>query len=189
MVKILNESGHNMVSSSEKDIVRDMKETSCYVCADGLAEESKRQQESPIDFEKNYTLPDGNVVALNSERFRVPEVLFDPMMSGRELPGIHESAYKAVRECDIDVRRDLFKNVILSGGNTMFPGIAERLTKELKALAPQKIDVKVLATPQRRYLVWMGASIVAQLSSFSKMLIWKSEYDDVGPGIVHTKCI
>merc|ERR1711920_705239 len=170
------------------ELVRDMKETSCYVCAEGLSEETKRAQESPTDFEKLYTLPDGNVVSLTSERFRVPEVLFDPMMAGRELPGIHESAYKAVRECDIDVRRDLFKNIILSGGNTMFPGIAERLTKELKGLAPQKIDVKVVANPQRRWIVWMGASIVAQLTGFQKMLISKSEYDDAGPSIVHQKC-
>jgi len=123
-----------------------------------------------------------------AERFRVPEVLFDPMIAGRELPGIHQATYKCIQTCDIDLRRDLFKNIVLSGGNTLFPGIGERLTREIKALAPQKIDVKVIASPQRRYLVWMGASVVANLSSFPKMLIWKSEYDDVGSSIVHTKC-
>lgn len=188
MVKILGESGVAMTSSAEKELVRDMKETSCYVCQNGLEQEMKLAQDNPAEVEKLYTLPDGNTVPLRSERFRVPEVLFDPMMIGREIPGIHESAYKCVRECDIDVRRDLFRNVVLSGGTTMFPGIAERLTKEMKALAPQKVDVKVAASPQRRYLVWMGASIVAQLSSFQNMLIYKSEYDDIGPGIVHRKC-
>merc|ERR1712056_159632 len=102
--------------------------------------------------------------------------------------GIHQATYNCIQACDIDLRRDLFKNIVLSGGNTMFPGIAERLTNEIKALAPQKIDVKVNASPHRRYLVWMGASIVAQLSSFQKMLIWKSDYDDMGPSIVHAKC-
>lgn len=188
MIKILHESGCNMVSSSEKDIVRDMKETACYVCDGDFSGEMKACEQRPTDFEHIYELPDGNKVNLLSERFRVPEVLFDPMMAGRELPGIHQSVYKCVADCEIDIRRDLFKNIVLSGGNTLFPGMAERLTSEIKALAPQKIDVKVLASPQRRYIVWQGASIISQLSSFSNQLIWKSEYDEVGPGIVHRKC-
>mmetsp|Transcript_32655 Transcript_32655/g.74036 ORF Transcript_32655/g.74036 Transcript_32655/m.74036 type:complete len:379 (-) Transcript_32655:100-1236(-) len=188
MVKILCESGVSMSSSAEKDIVRDMKETSCYVVEDDFDTELKSASERPTDHEKIYTLPDGNKVNLVSERFRVPEVMFNPIMSGRELPGMHEATYNCIQACDIDLRRDLLKNIVLSGGNTMFPGIDARLTKELKALAPQKIDVKVIACPQRRYIVWMGASIVAQLSSFQKMLIWKSEYDEVGPNIAHSKC-
>mmetsp|Transcript_115239 Transcript_115239/g.358868 ORF Transcript_115239/g.358868 Transcript_115239/m.358868 type:complete len:378 (+) Transcript_115239:62-1195(+) len=188
MVKILTESGVSMVSSAEKEIVRDMKETSCYFVEDDFNESMKAARERPTDFEKIYTLPDGNKVNLVAERFRVPEVMFDPMIAGRELPGIHQATYKCINACDIDLRKDLYKNIVLSGGNTMFPGIDTRLTKELKALAPQKIDVKVVASPQRRYIVWMGASIVAQLSSFQKMLIWKSEYDESGPGVVHAKC-
>jgi len=62
------------------------------------------------------------------------------------------------------------------------------LTQEIKALSPNKVEVKVIASPQRRYLVWMGASIVSNLSNFNKMLVWKADYDEVGPGIVHTKC-
>ena len=85
-------------------------------------------------------------------------------------------------------RCDLYKDIVLSGGSTIFLGIGERFTKELKALAPQKIDVKVIANPQRRWIVWMGASIVSQLSSFQKKLIMKSEYDKTGPNIVHAKC-
>ncbi|CAE8639701.1 unnamed protein product [Polarella glacialis] len=188
MAKILTESGHAMTSSSEQQIVRDMKESSCYVCDGDFAGTLKKCSERPTDFEKIYELPDGNKVNLTSERFRVPEVLFEPALCGRELPGIHQAVYKCIQDCEIDVRRDLYKNIVLSGGNTMFPGIADRLANELKALAPQKIDVKVVANPQRRYIVWMGASIVSQLSSFQKMLIWKSEYDEIGASVVHTKC-
>jgi actin-related protein len=188
MVKILCDVGYNMTSSSEKELVRDMKETSCYIVEDDFDEELRKCKESPTDFTKVYELPDGQKIDLTSERFRVPEVLFDPMICGRELKGIHQATYDCIQSCDIDVRRDLFKNIVLSGGTTMFPGIQARLTKEIQALAPQKIDVKVTANPARRYIVWMGASIVAQLSSFQKMLIWKSEYDELGPSIVHKKC-
>jgi len=189
MVKILTERGVTMVSSAEREIVRDMKESTCYVSTGDIQSEYKRCEEHPTDVEKLYELPDGNKISLMQERFRVPEIMFDPMIAGRELPGIHESCYKCVQACDVDVRRDLFKSIVLSGGNTLFPGIEVRLAAELKALAPQKIDVKINAEPQRRYSVWMGASIVSQLSSFHNMLIWKSEYDDVGPNVVHSKCL
>lgn len=188
MIKILHDSGHNMTSSSEKDIVREMKETTCYVCKGDWKTEMQSAKEHPTEFEKIYSLPDGQKVALGSERFRVPEVMFDPMIAGRELPGLHQSIYRCIQDCDIDLRKDLLKNIVLSGGNTMFPGIAERLESELKALAPQKINVKVIANPQRRYLVWMGASILTRLSSFQNLLITKAEYDSVGPAIVHSKC-
>lgn len=171
MTKVLLESGCSMSSSSEKDIVREMKENLCYVCSGDWKTEMQCAQ-----------------VSLLTERFRVPEVMFDPMIAGRELPGLHKSVYKCIQACDIDLRRDLFNNIVLSGGNTMFPGIAERLESELKALAPQKINVKVVANPHRRYIVWMGASILSQLSSFGSMLISKAEYDELGPAIVHSKC-
>ena len=97
---------------------------------------------------------------LVAERFKVPEVMLDIMLCGRVLPGVHQATHKCITSCEIDLRRDLYKDIVLSGGSTMFPGIGERLTKELKALAPQKIDVKVIANPQRRWIVWMVASIV-----------------------------
>lgn len=187
MVKILTETGVNMASSAERDIVRAMKEEHCFV-ADDYELATKQAKEQPIDMQKVYTLPDGNQVPLVSERFRVPEVLFDPMLVGKEMMGVHTATHTCVMSCDIDLRRDLWKSIILSGGNTMFPGIGERLTKELKALAPSKMDIKVVASPQRRYIVWIGASIVAQLSSFHNMLIWKEEYDEHGPQVVHSKC-
>ena len=82
----------------------------------------------------------------------------------------------------------MLHNVILSGGNSMFPGMKERLEKELRALAPPKLDVKVIANPERRWVVFIGASIVAQLSAFPDMLVLKKEYDEVGADIVHRKC-
>ncbi|CAK9033308.1 Actin, partial [Durusdinium trenchii] len=188
MAKVLLETGCNMTSSSERDIVREMKEGMCYVCTGDLKKELQSAQERPTDYEKIFELPDGQKVSLTAERFRVPEVMFDPMIAGRELPGLHQSVYQSIQACDIDLRRELFGNIVLSGGNTMFPGIADRLELELKALAPQKIHVKVVANPHRRYIVWMGASILSKLSTFSAMLIGKAEYDELGPAIVHSKC-
>ena len=91
-------------------------------------------------------------------------------------------------KCDVDIRKDLYSNIVLSGGTTMFPGIAERLTKELTALAPAAMKIKVVAPPERKYSVWIGGSILASLSTFQQMWISKAEYDESGPSIVHRKC-
>ena len=90
--------------------------------------------------------------------------------------------------CDVDIRKDLYTNVVLSGGTTMFQGIGERMTKELTALAPSTMKIKVVAPPERKYSVWIGGSILSSLSTFQQMWISKGEYDESGPTIVHRKC-
>jgi actin-related protein len=69
-------------------------------------------------------------------------------------------------KCDVDVRRDLFSNIVLSGGTTMYPGIAERLNKEMTSLAPSSVKIKIVAPPERKYSVWIGGSILSSLSTF-----------------------
>ena len=91
-------------------------------------------------------------------------------------------------KCDIDIRKDLYSNIVLSGGNTMFPGYADRMHKEIVALAPVTMGIKVIAPPERKYSVWIGGSILASLTTFSSMWITKDEYDESGPSIVHRKC-
>ena len=66
-------------------------------------------------------------------------------------------------KCDLDIRRDLFNNIVLSGGTTMFPGIGDRMQKELTALAPSSMRIKIIAPPERKYSVWIGESILASL--------------------------
>lgn len=91
-------------------------------------------------------------------------------------------------KCDIDVRKDLYGNIVMSGGTTMFPGIPERLSKEVTALAPSTMKIKVVAPPERKFSVWIGGSILSSLSTFQAMWITRAEYDESGPSIVHRKC-
>jgi len=105
-----------------------------------------------------------------------------------ESAGIHETCFNSIAKTDIDIRKDLYGNIVMSGGTTMFEGIAERMTKELTNLAPSSMKIKVVAPPERKYSVWIGGSILASLSTFQQMWISKDEYEESGPGIVHRKC-
>lgn len=105
-----------------------------------------------------------------------------------ESAGIDQTTYNSIQKCDVDVRKELYGNIVMSGGTTMFPGIAERMQKEITALAPSSMKVKIIAPPERKYSVWIGGSILASLTTFQQMWISKQEYDESGPSIVHHKC-
>jgi len=173
-------------SSAGREIVRDIKEKTCYIALDYDEELAKSQDSSKI--EMKYELPDGNVVVMKDERFRIPEALFQPSMLGKESGGMDKLLTTSIQESDLDIRRELYSNIILSGGTTMFKGIQERLRKEVLALAPPNVKVRVVAPEERKYSVWIGGSILAELSSFQDRWCTKEEYEEMGPSVVHRKC-
>ncbi|MCH8909045.1 MAG: actin family protein [Candidatus Heimdallarchaeota archaeon] len=184
--RLLRQRGYALTSSAEREIVRDIKERLCYVALDPTKELALADKVSGM--EKSYVMPDGDTVSIGQERFLAPEVFFNPASIGSEEVPMHELIYKSIQNCDVDIRPHLYNNIVLSGGSTMFPGLKERLHKELVSLVPDGVDVKVVAPPERRYSVWIGGSILASLKTFGKMWVTKKEYADSGPKSVY-RCI
>ena len=186
LLKMFVERGYLFTTTAEREVVRDIKEKLCYVAVD--FDEESRKADKSSEIKKQYELPDGTFVEINSERFRCPEVLFQPGMLGLASPGVHELIEQTINKCDTDMRAELYQNIVLAGGNTMFPGFVERMTKEISSLSSASCEVEVAGPPGRKYSAWRGGSILASTPGFAEMCITKEAYDEVGPTIVHQKC-
>ncbi|KAL1241487.1 Alpha-centractin [Trichinella nelsoni] len=179
---LLRKEGVEFYRSSEFEIVRTIKERICQVSTD-----SQRDDTGSSD-KVQYMLPDGSTVVLGPCRFRAPEVLFRPDFIGEECEGAHECLAYCIQKSDIELRRQLYQNIILSGGSTLFPGFGDRLLNEVKRLAPKDIKIRITAPQERLFSTWIGGSILASLDTFRKMWISKKEYEDEGARVVHRKC-
>jgi actin beta/gamma 1 len=167
LMKILTERRYSLTTTAKQEIIQDIKESLCFIAVD-FEEEMKKAAESSA-LEKSFEL-------------------FQPNVTGLEMDGVADSTFQTVLKCDVDICKALYASIVLSGGTTMFPGISERMSKEVTALAPASIKVKIIAPPELKYSVWIGGSILASLSTFQSMWISKEEYDGSGPSIVHRKC-
>jgi centractin len=173
---LLRKAGSVFSTSAEKEVVRHIKEKISYVALDPRREEKEWARGVYPGAEEDrrakiaeYVLPDGKRLRVGAERFRAPEILFDPDLVGSEDPGVQQMVVDAVQRADLDLRRSLYGNIVLSGGATLTKGFGERLLGEVQRLAMRDMKLKISAPPERIYSTWIGGSILAGLSTFRKV--------------------
>jgi len=174
--KLLSERPRSFFKGAENVDVNDIKEKLCYVSQDF---EKDNSSNSGCESSASYELPGGEQIIIENERFQCPEALFKPSMIGLDSPGLHETAYNSILATDCDVQADFFANIVLCGGSTMFPGMEERMKSEMQRLARPGHEIKIIAPPERKFLAWIGGTLLAGLGTCNDLLIRKDEYDEV----------
>ncbi|XP_006871797.1 PREDICTED: actin-related protein T2 [Chrysochloris asiatica] len=182
--RLLLASGHTFPCTLYKTLVNDIKEKLCYVALEPDKEQC-RMLEGVL---KEYKLPDGNIIHLGNQIFQAPEALFVPDQMGIHSPGLPKMVSSSIMKCDVDIQKTLFGEIVLSGGTTLFPGLDDRLLRELEQLASKGVPIKITAPPDRWFSTWIGASIVTSLSSFKQMWVTMADFKEFGTSVVQRRC-
>src|SRR3989338_190082 len=187
LVLLLQARGYQLSTTTERETTRGIKEAMCYV-VENFEKEMESSVSDPTLVERTYELPDGQVITLGNECYRVAETLFQPAFLGSEDEGIHMLLLDSIAKCDVCIRRDMYMNVVISGGNTLYPGITKRLQAELKSLVHPMQTIKIAGPPNRLHSPWIGGSILGSLSVFGQIWMPQKDYHETGPSIVHQRC-
>ena len=182
LIKLLEQRGYCFSNtSSELEVVRDIKEKLTFVSLDF-------ENEPPQTVNDSDSNEWGRQINIGNERFTCPEALFKPSLVGLDdWPGIDEIVFNSIVKCELELRLELYKNIVLAGGCSMFEGLGERLRRRLKEFIPIATPLKVVAPPERKYSAWIGGSIYSQ-SLQDRDWMDKMDYDEFGPAVVHRKC-
>jgi actin-related protein len=181
LIKPITSKGH-MVSTED---VNTIKEGVCRISLDADAE-VKANAGKPFT---TAFLTDGRQFPVFEEVVKVPEALFAPRLLQKDGVGVAELVKKAINQCDLDVRRSLWENILLAGGSSMFPGFTERLEVELKKLAPENTVPVLNIAPNRMTNTWIGASTMAMAADFFDQCVSSDEFAEGGETVFQSKCV
>ena len=194
LIALLLRRGYALNRTADFETVRQIKEKLCYVSYD-LSLDQRLSEDTTVLVE-SYTLPDGRVIRVGSERFEAPECLFQPHLVDVEQPGIAEFLFNTIQAADIDIRTDLYKAIVLSGGSSMYPGLPSRMEKEIKQLwltrvlkgDPErlgKLKVRIEDPPRRRHMVFLGGAVLANIMADKEdMWVSKQEWSEQGARVL-----
>eukprot|EP00128_Syssomonas_multiformis_P000979 Colp12_sorted_trinity150504_noHs@15071 len=190
LIKLLLLRGYAFNHTADFETVRQIKEQLCYIGYD-IEQEQKLALETTVLVEK-YTLPDGRVISVGSERFEAPEALFQPHLVNVEAPGVAELLFNTINAADIDTRADFYKHIVLSGGSTMYPGMPSRLEREMKQLYLErtlkgdtsklsKFKIRIEDPPRRKHMVFLGGAVLADImKDNASFWMTRQEYQEQG---------
>ncbi|KAH7106172.1 actin binding protein [Auriculariales sp. MPI-PUGE-AT-0066] len=172
LITLLLRRGYAFNRTADFETVRQIKEKLCYVSYD-IDLDDKLSEETTVLVE-SYTLPDGRVIRIGSERFQAPECMFQPHLVDVDSPGVAELLYQCIQAAPVDTRTELYKHVVLSGGSSMYPGLPSRLEKEMKQLYLARVlagdptrlknfKIRIEDPPRRKHMVFLGGAVLADI--------------------------
>jgi actin-related protein len=188
LFQLMTQNGLTFSKHYDFDIVESIKEQKCYVSTD-FTNELREFQLKANTKDLIYELPDGETISLNKEQIEAPEILFNTKLVGLEEMGIGELIYRSYFSIDTEIKKTLFDKIFLVGGNTLFPNIAERVSKSIRSFGGSSINFKLHCPAERKFSTWIGGSILACLTPFESMWVTKEEYEEHGPDILNIKKI
>ncbi|KAK6909511.1 actin binding protein [Kwoniella mangroviensis CBS 10435] len=190
LIKLLLMRGYAFERTADFETVRGIKEALCFTSYD-LESDKKLGEETTVLVE-NYTLPDGRVIKVGSERYEAPECMFQPHLVDVEQPGVAELLFQTIQQAAVDTRSELYKHIVLSGGSSMYPGFPSRLEKEMKQLYLTRVlggdasrlsnfKIRIEDPPRRKHMVFLGGAVLADIMK-DKEAFWvtKEEWDEQG---------
>uniref|UniRef100_UPI00398E6C63 actin, cytoplasmic-like n=1 Tax=Pristiophorus japonicus TaxID=55135 RepID=UPI00398E6C63 len=178
----------SFMSNAGLDIIKNIKEKFCYVALNFEAE-LQNFKNNPEEIKEEYELPDGQNMIITNQKFSCPEVIFKPFLLGKDIQNLPALAHSVIERCSEETRNDMYANIVLAGGNSMFRNMAERFQQEITDLAKPGTKVKVLAPPNRNYLSWKGAAILSGLSNFHQMCVSRQDFEEFGATVLHRKLV
>ncbi|KZP01556.1 Actin/actin-like protein [Calocera viscosa TUFC12733] len=190
LIKLLLMRGYAFNRTADFETVQQIKEKLCYVSYD-LDLDNKLAEDTTVLVE-NYTLPDGRTIKVGSERFEAPECMFQPSLVDIEQPGMAELLFLTIQSAALDVRQELYKHIVLSGGSSMYPGLPSRLEKEMKQLYltrvlggnPERLNkfkIRIEDPPRRKHMVFLGGAVLADImKQREEFWITKEEWEEQG---------
>ncbi|ETO11834.1 hypothetical protein RFI_25542 [Reticulomyxa filosa] len=213
IAKLLSQShNYEFTSPLDKEIIRQLKESVCHVANVDYFHELS-QIEVKADKAVWYELPDGNVckfffglsnefrnvqiffctscktqkIDVGTVQVKGPEIMFQPKLLNIDQTPVQDLVNESIMKCELAMRRELFNNIVLTGGNTMFSGFQQRLSHELSKLVFKSVKVKVVSMSYRNYCVWIGAAVLADMPTFREQWMEKSNYSEKGAQFIHFK--
>jgi actin-related protein 3 len=144
--QLLRERESGIPPEQSLDVAKTIKERFGYVCPD-IAKEFNKYDSQPDKFFKDFEGVNNITkkpfkVDVGYERFLGPEIFFHPEFSNPDFTvPISEVVDNVIQNCPIDVRRPLYKNVVLSGGSTMFKDFGRRLQRDLKRTVEARLKI------------------------------------------------
>jgi len=177
----------------KKEIIRDLKE-SCLTTNDEALKYDEAKDEfipNSVNQELIYDLPDKNTINMTHDKNLILERVFNPVKEYPEFMGYHQMVNDAISKSDLEIKKELYSNIFLCGGNTLFSGFPERFQKQIINTNKQTFKIKIITHPsntERKFSAWIGGSILSSLGTFHQLWLSLAEFEEHGASIIERKC-